>query len=71
MSSRASCRADPGVAVDGDRGDLPERFEQFTRRGHRIYPYRLAGLTITGPDQVWCSDITYVPVQQGFLYLVR
>ena len=38
--------------------------------GHRIYPYLLEGLEITGPDQVWCSDITYVPVQQGFLYLV-
>jgi putative transposase len=38
--------------------------------GHRIYPYLLDGLAITGPDQVWCSDITYIPVQCGFLYLV-
>jgi len=38
--------------------------------GHRIFPYLLRGLAITGPDQVWCSDITYVPMQQGFLYLV-
>ena len=38
--------------------------------GHRSYPYLLSGLEITGPDQVWCSDITYIPVQQGFLYLV-
>jgi putative transposase len=38
--------------------------------GHRLYPYRLAGLAITGPDQVWCSDITYIPVRRGFLYLV-
>src|SRR6266446_6265285 len=38
--------------------------------GHRIYPYLLKGLEISGPDQVWCSDITYIPVQQGFLYLV-
>lgn len=38
--------------------------------GHRIYPYLLEGLAITGPDQVWCSDITYIPVQQGYLYLV-
>ena len=38
--------------------------------GHQIYPYLLQGLEISGPDQVWCSDITYIPVQQGFLYLV-
>lgn len=37
---------------------------------HRVYPYRLKGLTIDRPDQVWCADITYVPVQRGFLYLV-
>lgn len=38
--------------------------------GHQIYPYLLRGLEITGPDQVWCSDITYVPMAAGFLYLV-
>ncbi len=38
--------------------------------GHRIYPYLLKGLEISGPDQVWCSDITYVPLQTGFMYLV-
>lgn len=38
--------------------------------GHRIYPYLLKGLAISGPDQVWCSDITYVPLQTGFMYLV-
>ena len=38
--------------------------------GHRIYPYLLKGLMISGPDQVWCSDITYIPLQQGFMYLV-
>ena len=30
--------------------------------GHRIYPYLLDGLEISGPDQVWSSDITYVPM---------
>lgn len=38
--------------------------------GHRVYPYLLRGLEINGPDQVWCSDITYLPLQQGFMYLV-
>ncbi len=37
---------------------------------HRIYPYLLGGLAIERPDQVWCADITYIPVQRGFLYLV-
>ena len=37
---------------------------------HRIYPYLLRGMTINRPNQVWCSDITYIPVQHGFLYLV-
>ena len=37
---------------------------------HRVYPYLLRDLEVTGPNQVWCSDITYIPVQHGFLYLV-
>ncbi len=37
---------------------------------HRVYPYLLRELTIERPDQVWCADITYVPVSQGFFYLV-
>ena len=37
---------------------------------HRIYPYLLRGLMIDRPNQVWCSDITYIPVSSGFLYLV-
>ena len=37
---------------------------------HRIYPYLLRGLAIERPDHVWCSDITYIPVRRGFLYLV-
>ena len=37
---------------------------------NRIYPYLLRGLPITRPNQVWCADITYIPVKRGFLYLV-
>ena len=37
---------------------------------HRVYPYLLKGLVIERPDQVWCADISYIPVQRGFLYLV-
>jgi putative transposase len=40
------------------------------RAGHQIFPYLLADLAVTGPDQVWCADITYVPMALGFMYLV-
>lgn len=37
---------------------------------HKIYPYLLRDLPITRPNQVWCTDITYIPMRRGFLYLV-
>ena len=37
---------------------------------HKIWPYLLRKRPITRPNQVWCSDNTYVPVKKGFLYLV-
>ncbi len=37
---------------------------------HRIYPYLLGGLAIERANQVWCSDVTYIPMAKGFLYLV-
>jgi putative transposase len=37
---------------------------------HRVYPYLLRGLTIDRPNQVWCADVTYIPMPKGFLYLV-
>ena len=37
--------------------------------GHPIYPYLLRGLTITRPDHVWAMDITYIPMDKGFVYL--
>lgn len=37
---------------------------------HKIYPYLLKNLCITRPNQVWCTDITYIPIKRGFLYLV-
>ena len=38
--------------------------------GHTIYPYLLRELDITRPNQVWATDITYLPMAHGFLYLV-
>lgn len=37
---------------------------------HRTYPYLLKGLNISEPNQVWCADVTYIPMRKGFLYLV-
>ena len=39
------------------------------RKEHKVYPYLLRNLSITAPDQVWCSDITYIRMPHGFVYL--
>ena len=39
-------------------------------KGHKTYPYLLGGLRVERPNQVWCADITYLPMRKGFLYLV-
>jgi putative transposase len=38
-------------------------------KGHRVFPYLLRGVTVARPDQVWSTDITYVPLATGFMYL--
>jgi putative transposase len=45
------------------RTSIPEK-------GHKIYPYLLANLTIERPNQAWAADITYLPMAKGFAYLV-
>ncbi len=37
---------------------------------HPKYPYLLGGLNIERANQVWCSDVTYIPMAKGFVYLV-
>jgi putative transposase len=37
---------------------------------HKVYPYRLGALAIERANQVWCADVTYIPMAKGFLYLV-
>ena len=54
-------------------GLVPIYQKPNTSRPHpenKIYPYLLRGLTINRPNQVWCADITYIPMRRGFLYLV-
>jgi len=48
----------------------PKRNSSKPGKGHKIYPYRLKGLRIDRANQVWCADISYIPMARGFLYLV-
>jgi putative transposase len=48
----------------------PKRRTTWPGAGHKIYPYLLRDIEVTRPDQVWATDITYVPMRHGFLYLV-
>jgi putative transposase len=47
----------------------PKRRTSVPGAGHKIYPYLLRNLTVERPNQVWSTDITYVPLRCGFLYL--
>jgi putative transposase len=40
------------------------------KKGHKIYPYLLKDRKVCRPNQVWCTDITYLPMQGGFMYLL-
>jgi putative transposase len=48
----------------------PKHRTSLSSPGHRKYPYLLRGLQVDRPNQVWASDITYVPLARGFMYLV-
>jgi len=48
----------------------PKRNTSKPHPDHKIYPYLLRGRTIDQPNQVWATDITYIPMRRGFLYLV-
>src|SRR6266567_3885175 len=61
--------------VESDHPELSVRRQcallelSAARAGHRIYPYLLRNVSIERPDQVWSTDITYVPLPSGFMYL--
>ena len=47
----------------------PKQNTSTPRKEHKVYPYLLKKLLITESDLVWCSDITYIPLSHGFVYL--
>ena len=54
----------------GLEATYPKRSLSQPNKAHRIYPYLLRDVTVDGPDHVWCTDITYLPMRRGWLYLV-
>jgi putative transposase len=54
----------------GLKAVYPKPWLSKSDKEHKKYPYLLKGLIINRPNQVWCADITYVRLAQGFLYLV-
>ena len=48
----------------------PKPNTSIPRKDHEVFPYLLRGLNIDGPNQVWATDITYIPMRRGHLYLV-
>jgi len=54
----------------GIRSLAPQRKTTVANKEHFKYPYLLRGLLIDRPNQVWCTDITYIPFAKGFMYLV-
>ena len=53
----------------GIEGISPKRRTTLRNGGHKVYPYLLRGMAIERPNQVWCTDITYIPMSCGFMYL--
>jgi putative transposase len=58
------------MRVMGLEAIYPKRRTTWPAAGHKIYPYLLRNVKILRPDHVWSTDITYVPLRHGFLYLV-
>lgn len=58
------------MALMGIAAIYPQKTTSQPGDGHQIYPYLLREKEISGPDQVWCADVTYIPMRYGFMYLV-
>ena len=58
------------MGIMGLEGLTPKRSTSRPAKGHRVFPYLLRGVEVTHPDHVWSTDITYIPLRGGFVYLV-
>ena len=58
------------MRVMGLQAAMPGPHTSRPHPQHRIYPYLLRGMEISGPNEVWSADITYIPMRRGFMYLV-
>ena len=58
------------MGLMGIRTLYPKKSTSQPGKGHKIYPYLLRKLKISRPNQVWATDITYIPMAKGFVYLV-
>jgi putative transposase len=58
------------MQVMGIQAGYPKPRTTIIAPEHHVYPYLLRGLVITHPNQVWSADITYIPMQRGFMYLM-
>jgi putative transposase len=58
------------MRVMGIQAILPGPHTSRPHPAHRVYPYLLRGLEIRAANEVWCADITYVPLRRGFMYLI-
>lgn len=58
------------MKVMGIEALVPKPSLSVPNKEHKIYPYLLRNLTVTEVDQVWCTDITYIPMERGHAYLV-
>ena len=54
----------------GLQATLPGPHTSTPHPEHRIHPYLLRGMTIRHPCEVWCADLTYIPLHRGFMYLM-
>ena len=63
-------RIRPLMSILGIEAHYPKPNLSRPAPGHQVYPYLLRGVEILRPNHVWSTDITYIPMRGGFLYLV-
>jgi putative transposase len=57
------------MRIMGIQAIYPKPTLSKANKQHKIYPYLLRNLDINRPNQVWCTDVTYIPMDKGFVYL--